>query len=60
MPAASGARGCSVLAHEAAKGRHRKTEELTVRLLEVVAAFGTSSRRGVDGGGALEREREGG
>jgi len=33
-------------------------EKLTVRLLEVVAAVRTSSRRGVDGGGALERERE--
>ena len=46
--------------HGSANGRHRKDGELTTSRWERNAAFGTSSRHGVDGGGALEREREGG
>ena len=58
MAGGSGCHRYGAPEHESANGRHRKDGELTTSRWERNAAFGTSSRHGVDGGGALERERE--
>ena len=42
---------------ETGNGRYREGRELTVSRMGAFSAFGTGSRRDVDGGGALEREK---
>ena len=58
MAGGSGCHRYGAPEHESANGRHRKDGELTTSRWGRYAAFGTSSRHGVDGGEALERERE--
>ena len=41
---------------ETGNGRYREGRELIVSRMGAFSAFGTGSRRDVDGGGALERE----
>jgi len=59
-PAASRACGCGVLVYEAAKGRHGKTEELTVSSMEAFAASGRAPKRVVDGGHDWREKRRAG
>ena len=45
---------------ETGNGTYREGRELTVSRMGAFSAFGTGSRRDVDGGGALEREMHAG
>ena len=53
MAGGSGCHRYGAPEHGSANGRHRKDGELTTSRWERNAAFGMSSRHGVDGGGAL-------